>query len=200
MVHELVMSYKMAVLKNKWKKKNKMNFTYPKCFCDIDKIDIGNYTYGGIDAESFGCKESHLSIGHYCSISKNVRFILDGEHYYHRLSTYPFKVRLFGEKCEAICRGPIIIKDDVWIGERTIILSGVTIGQGAIIGAGSVVRKDIPPYAIYAGGRIVKKRFDDNTIDELLKLDYSKLSAEKAKQLLDVLYKDVSELDGFSIW
>ena len=164
---KLVMAYKMFCLKRKWRRKNSNNFTYPKNYCDIDKIDIGAYTYGGIDAESYGCSESHLTIGNYCSIAKNVRFILDGEHYYHYVSTYPFKVRLFGEECEARSKGPIIIKDDVWIGERVIILSGVTIGQGAIIGAGSVVRKSVPPYAIFVGDEVVKFRFDDNTISKL---------------------------------
>ena len=197
---KIVMYIKMTKLKKQWKKKNSRNFTYPRNYCDINKIDIGNYTYGGIDAESYGCKESHLYIGHFCSIAKNVRFILDGEHYYHSISTYPFKVRLFGEALEAKSRGPIVIKDDVWIGERAIILSGVSIGQGAIVGAGSVVRNDIPPYAIFAGGKIVKYRFSNDIIKQLLNLDYSKLSIETIERIKDKLYLDVDELDDVNLW
>lgn len=181
-------------MKYKWRKKNKNNFTIPKHFCDIDKIDIGDYTYGAIDAESFGVSDSHLYIGSYCSIAQNVRFILDGEHFYHSLTTYPFKVRLMGDKVEAKCKGPIVIGDDVWIGERAIILSGVSIGQGAIIGAGSVVTKDVPPYAIYAGQGIVKYRFKTELIDILRSVDLPKL-LKNFDRKIDKLYLDISNLD-----
>lgn len=186
---------KFLFMSYKWKKKNANNFTRPKTLCDIDKIDIGDYTYGTIDAESFGCPESHLYIGRFCSIAKNVRFILDGEHNYKNLSTYPFKVRLFNEKFEAICKGPIIVGDDVWIGERATILSGVNIGQGAVIGAGSIVTKDVPPYAIFANGNIIKYRFDEDTINKLLKIDYNKLNIENIKAHLNDLYNDLNKIN-----
>lgn len=189
---------KFWIMRKKWRQKNKKNFTVPKHLCDIEKIDIGDYTYGGIDAESFGCPESHLTIGRFCSIAQNVRFILDGEHDYHKISTYPFKVRLLGEKFEALCKGPIVIGDDVWIGERAILLSGVTIGQGAIIGAGSIVRKDVPPYAIYVNDRVIKFRFDNETIKKLMNIDYSKLTPTWIKKYINELYTNVSELDILS--
>lgn len=184
---------KFFILKFKWRNKNKMNFTQPLHLCDIDKIDIGDYTYGGIDAESFGCEESHLYIGRFCSIAQNVKFILDGEHEYHYISTYPFQVRLFGKKVEAKCKGPIIIDDDVWIGERVVILSGVHIGQGAIIAAGSIVTKDVPPYGIYAGGKIIKFRFNNEIIKEMLNIDYSKISPSFIKENLNLFYSDVDK-------
>lgn len=186
---------KFIIMSFKWKRKNKKNFTKPKHLCDINKIDIGDYTYGAIDAESFGCPESHLTIGRFCSIAQNVRFILDGEHDYHKLSTYPFKVRLLNEKVEALCKGPIIIEDDVWIGERAMILSGVTIGQGAIIAAGSIVTKDVPSYAIFANGRVIKYRFDEETIKKLLKIDYNKLNLDNITSHLKDLYTDIKDLD-----
>lgn len=193
MFNKLKIWIKYLLLKQRWKEKNKNNFTYPKQYCDISKIDIGDYTYGGIDAESFGCVDSHLTIGRFCSIAKNVRFILDGEHDYHKTSTYPFRVRLLGKKVEALCRGPITIGDDVWIGERAIILSGVSIGQGAVIGAGSIVRKDIAPYAIYVNDSIKGYRFSDSVIKELLKIDYSHLTIEKVRLLSDELYEDIND-------
>lgn len=193
MFDKLIINIKFFIMKQKWKRKNCKNFTYPKNLCDLSKIEIGDYTYGGIDAESYGNINSYLKIGRFCSIAQNVRFVLDGEHNYNKLSTYPFKVRFLGEKVEADCKGPIIIDDDVWIGERTIVLSGVHIGQGAVIAAGSVVVKDVPPYAIYAGTRIVKYRFKDAIIENLLSINYEKMTLEKIKELSEWLYLDVNE-------
>ena len=74
-----------------------------------------------------------------------------------------------------------------------MILSGVTIGQGAIIGAGSVVAKDIPPYAVYAAGRIIKYRFDDSTIQKLMMFDYNSLSDEDIRNNIDLLYSEIDD-------
>lgn len=193
MLDRLKVAIKFHIQKIKWRKNNKDNFTSLRHFCDITKIHVGKGTYGGINAESFGNEKAFLEIGNYCSISQNVRFILDGEHNYKTISTYPFDVRLFGAKCETMCKGPILIGDDVWIGERSIILSGVKIGQGAIVGAGSVVRKDIPPYAIYVGDRIVKYRFNERIIEALLEIDYSKLTGTSIKKLRDLFYTPITE-------
>lgn len=70
----------------------------------------------------------------------------------------------------------IVVEDDVWIGYDALILPGVTIGRGSIIGARSVVTKDIPPYSVYAGTRIVKSRFSDKIIEKLMRIDYSKVN------------------------
>lgn len=79
-------------------------------------------------------------------------------------------------KGSASCKGAIIVDDDVWIGESAIIMAGVHIGRGAVIGAGAVVTKDVPPYAVAVGtpAKIVKYRFDHETIDKLLKIDFNK--------------------------
>ena len=192
---------KFNLAKLEWRIKNRHNFTQLLSLCDISKIDVGKGTYGGINAASFGCKESHLYIGNYCSIAQNVRWILDGEHYYTNLSTYPFKVRYFDEKVEAHCKGPIIVDDDVWIGERCLILSGVHISQGAIIGAGSVVSKDVPPYAIYAGSSVVKYRFNPDVIEKLLEFDFSKLDVNTVGKNLDLLYGGINpELLQSDFW
>lgn len=76
---------------------------------------------------------------------------MSGEHNYSCFSTYPFHRYVIDGSFESISKGPIILEDDVWIGENCIILSGVKIGQGAVIAAGAIVTNDIPPYAI-AGG------------------------------------------------
>ena len=76
---------------------------------------------------------------------------------------------------------PITIEDDVWVAGRVNIMAGVTIGKGSVIGAGSIVTKDIPPYSVAVGvpAKVIKYRFSEEMISELLKVDYSKLTKEK---------------------
>lgn len=73
-----------------------------------------------------------------------------------------------------ISNGPIKIANDVWIGAHTVILSGVQIGNGAIIGAGSIVTSDVPDYAIVAGNpaKVIKYRFDSQLIEKLLEIQW----------------------------
>ena len=76
------------------------------------------------------------------------------------------------------------IGNDVWLGIRTIVIGGVTIGDGAVIGGGSVVTKDVGPYEIWAGNpaRFIRKRFDDETIEKLLKIKWWDWSDEQLKK------------------
>lgn len=181
-------SIKKTINKVRWKIKNQHNYTTVNGECDIDKIEVGYYTYGKINAISFESKEEQLKIGSFCSIAANVTFLLGGEHNYKNIMTYPFKVMCLGEKCEATTKGKIIVEDDVWIGYGSVILSGVKIGQGAVVGAGSVVTKDIPPYAIYARDRIIKYRFSEQIIEELKKIDLLSL-----KKDIHYLYTELNE-------
>ncbi len=178
-----------------WKKMNDHNNTsiskvsLPKTKKISDIVKVGNGTYGHINLKWFCNDNEYLEIGNYCSIANGVIFITGGNHYIDRLSSFPYWVYYdMNEDFVTPTKGAIIIKDDVWIGTNSIILSGVTVGQGAIIGAGSVVAKDVPPYAIYAGNRVVKYRFDKDIIDKLLLFDYSSLSPDdivKNKQYLN---------------
>ena len=86
-------------------------------------------------------------------------------------------------------KGDTIIGNDVWIGENATILPGVHIGDGAIIGANSVVAKDIDPYSIAVGNpcRVVKKRFDDETIEKLLELKWWDWDEERIFDNLEAL-------------
>lgn len=80
------------------------------------------------------------------------------------------------------------MEDDVWIGSNVIILSGVRIGQGAVIGAGSIVSSDIPPYSIYCNGKVRKFRFDKEICDKLRKIDYSIVLLQEIKDNIDLFY------------
>lgn len=190
---------KLIKFRKKWRKNNSDNFTVAGNIFAKSKISVGNYSYGKLYVYDNNYKSS-LNIGRFCSIGGDVHFMLGSEHAVNTISTYPFKVKINSESNEALSKGDIIIGDDVWIGERATVLSGVKIGQGAVIAAGAVVTKDIPPYAIAAGvpAKVVKFRFNENIIHELQKIDYSGLTREQIINNLDKLYKQVDENTDFS--
>ena len=163
--------------------------------CPVQNTKVGRFSYGTINAVFSPNRSEKLIIGDFCSIAPNVWFIVSSEHPYKGFSTYPFKVKICGQFAEATSKGDIVVKDDVWIGLGSIICSGVTIGQGAIIAAGSVVTKDVPSYAIVGGNpaKIIKYRFSEVIINKLLKFDFSKLNSDKIIDLQNILYKEITE-------
>ena len=188
--------YQFAKKTAQWRKQNAHNLTTVSEWCPIDKVQVGKYTYGQLNVHWYGKEEECLRIGHYCSIAGEVHFVMGGEHDYKRISTYPFSEKIYHEELDGICRGPIIVEDDVWIGFGTIILSGVTIGQGSVIAAGSIVTKNIPPYSVWIGSSVRKTRFSGRIIDELKKVDYSKVEPERYRKYLksEVTEDNVSEI------
>lgn len=180
-----------------WRLENKNNLTrfgsIPGFALRKNLIKVNSMTYGQINTIVSGI-DSNLSIGRFCSIASDVIFILQSNHRLDCVSTYPFKVKYENEPYEAITKGHIIIDDDVWIGFGATILSGVHIGQGAVVAAGAVVTKDIPPYAIVGGipAKIIKYRFSPDIIEKLLKIDYSKLDDEFIKTNIDNFYQPIT--------
>lgn len=176
----------------KWRVKNKHNFTtVGKKIFDFNCVEVGKGSYGALNIIQFESHNGFLKIGNYCSIAPEVVFLLDGEHRYDTVSTYPFKARLLNESGDTLSKGSITIEDDVWIGYRVTILSGVHVGQGAVIAAGAVVTTNIPPYAIVGGvpAKVIKYRFDDNSISQFVNIDYSKLDENSAIEHVEELYK-----------
>ena len=182
--------------KRKWRQLNPNNFTNAEDLFDPSCVDVGDYTYGGLHVLTYN-KENKLKIGRFCSIAQEVMFVLSADHYTNNISSYPYKVWIMKEKQEGISKGNIVIEDDVWIGFRSTILSGVHIGQGAIVAAGSVVTKDVPPYAIVGGmpAKVIKYRFSSEIINELMKVDYSKLTKEMIEKHIDDLYADLKDIN-----
>lgn len=99
------------------------------------------------------------------------------------------------KESEAITKGPIIVEDDVWIGNNAIILSGITIGKGAIVAAGSVVTKNVEPYSIVGGNpaQLIKYRFSEEVIRQLLNVDLSKIDMQFILENEELLYKTINE-------
>lgn len=156
---------------------------YP--FSIITNSKIGSFSY-----VSYFCKINNSTIGKFCSIAQNVKMGL-GVHPINYLSTSPIfyspqnplKIRLL-KNLLFEDHIPIIIHNDVWIGTNVSVLDGVTIGDGAIIGANSVVTKDVDSYSIVGGvpAKEIRKRFDSDLIEELLELKWWDCPIEKLKQ------------------
>lgn len=189
----------LYLFRRKWRKRNALNTTIAANEFDMDSVTVGVGTYGAVRVLNYGNGEQ-LRIGNYCSIAQEVMFVLNADHFTNHISTFPFAVKLLGEKAEGVSKGDIIVDDDVWLGYRTTVLSGVHIGQGAVVAAGSVVTKDVPPYAVVGGvpAKVIKYRFEPEMIEQLLRIDYSKLDDTLISNHRHELYQklnDVAQLD-----
>lgn len=154
----------------------------------FSRFDIGEHTFGCPNVLEWGDAGAELSIGKYCSIAADVKILVGGEHRYDWLSTYSFPDFFDGLNVARDnhrgSKGTVKIGNDVWIGYGATILSGVEIGNGAVIGAQAVVAKNIPDYAVAVGNpaRIIRQRFDAETVAHLNKLAWWNWSNEKVRK------------------
>ena len=186
---------KSGLRKKKWNNLYPNNETIAMNDFDFNHVSLGLGSCGELNVVDFG-GSNKLYIKNYVSIAQNVTFMLNAEHYTNHVSTFPFKVKILKtDQLESFGYGDIIVDDDVWIGYGAAIMSGVHIGQGAIVAAGAIVTKDVPPYAIVGGvpAKIIKYRFEPEMIEELLKVDYSKLTKEMIEEHIDDLYSELKE-------
>lgn len=161
-------------------------------------VTLGRRSYGLTRSMVLGASaEAPLTIGSFCSIGPEVMFFSRVDHPTQLPSTYPFRTLMLhpqqGNR-DAVTKGPIRIGNDVWIGARAMIMSGVTIGDGAIVGAGAVVARDVPPYAIVVGnpGRVVRYRFTEDQITRLLALRWWTWDDARIAAYEDHFYGDVA--------
>jgi acetyltransferase-like isoleucine patch superfamily enzyme len=162
------------------------------------RVSIGKYTYGiwksTIPILTPGLR---IDVGKYCSIAPGVVFVV-GRHLIENVSTYPFKALFVkGGKADDEVAPPefITIGNDVWIGSRALIVANVSIGHGAVVAAGAVVVKDVPPYAVVGGvpANMIKMRFGPERIQELLDLKWWDWPEERISNNIDLFYGDSEE-------
>lgn len=165
------------------------------------QIIVGDFTYiADSDFEShvthlYEWNGDRLIIGKFCQIAAGVEFVMNGaNHQMNAVSTFPF-FTLEGwnasapQKSDMPLKGDTVIGNDVWIGQNATIMPGIHIGDGAIIGANSLVSKDVEPYIIVAGNpiRVIRKRFDDELIDLLERFKWWDKSIEEINNLIPIL-------------
>ena len=157
-------------------------------------IKIGNFTYGPPPLIRYWGGDYNLTIGKYCSLADNITFFLGGDHSINKITTSPLSI-FYGNFQEGSLfsklknKNRTLVCNDVWIGSGATIMSGVSIGDGAIIGARAVVANNVPAYAIYAGNpsKLIRYRFSESIIMKLLKLKWWDWDEVKIRSYLTVL-------------
>jgi acetyltransferase-like isoleucine patch superfamily enzyme len=153
--------------------------------------NIGEHTYGTPTVLTWQ-EGTTLKIGKYSSIADNVTIFLGGNHRTDWVTTYPFNV--LDPLAEHIkghphSRGDVVIGNDVWLGRGCVIMSGVTIGDGACVAANAVVTRDVAPYTIVGGNpaRVIRKRLTDAQIKHLLQIRWWDWPREKIAAVYEQL-------------
>lgn len=188
-----------------------------KPLVSAENIEIGEFTYyddpAGPEHFTEKCVLYHypfigdrLVIGRFCAIAEGAKFIMNGaNHAMSGFSTFPFNI--FGHGWEEgfdpttwtqELRGDTIVGNDVWIGTEALIMPGLTIGDGSIIAARSVVTRDVPPYAVIAGNpaKVVKVRFDTHTVERLLAVAWWDWPIDKVTRNLEAIRgADIAKLE-----
>lgn len=183
----------LIFFKLKWRLKNRNNATLPVNLFNDSLVLVGNKSYGPLTVHSSGASGEGLEIGNYVSIASGVKFILGGNHNTNTFTTFPHKYMTWGQGVEATSKGPIIVHDEVWIGTDSMILSGVTLGKGSIVAAGSVVTKSVPAYSIVGGNpaKVIKYRFDEEIISQIKDIDFNAIPWNDLVSHQELFYKEL---------
>ena len=207
----------MAILEKTYPRTGDTQTVYLKNVITNPNIIVGDYTmyndfvHDPRDFEKnnvlyqYPVNHDKLVVGKFCSIACGAKFLFtSANHTMKSLSTYPFPIFFeeWGLDVANVAdawdnKGDIVIGNDVWIGYDAVILSGVTIGDGAIIGTRAVVTKDIPPYTIVGGvpARRIRRRFDEETVTRLLELRWWEWSDERIKENIQAIqFGSINEL------
>lgn len=142
-------------------------------------MKFGKYSYGKPKVH-WESKDATLIVGNFCSIAGNVNIWLGGNHHVDWITTYPFGhihqniFNKFNGCGHPSTKGNVIIGNDVWIAENVTIMSGVNIGDGAVLAQNSHIVKNVPPYALVGGNpaQIIKYRFTEKQIADLLEIKW----------------------------
>lgn len=166
-------------------------------------VEVGDHTYGELMVLQYGHTDRKVVMGRYCSVAEGVVVMLGGNHRHDWITTYPF-TGMHEKYPEAVhieghprSNGDVRIENDVWLGRCSTVLSGVTIGDGAVIGAYAIVTRDVPPYAIVAGNpaEIIRYRFSRDHIERLLKVAWWNWPDETVREMIPLLAS--GDIEGF---
>lgn len=158
---------------------------------------MGDYSYVGRNSRII-----HADIGKFCSIASETKIGM-GTHTLDKISTSPiFTEAKNGTKHSWVKESAVnpfkkvTVGNDVWIGVRVMVMGGIRIGDGAVIGAGSIVTKDIPPYAVVAGvpAKVIRYRFPQEQIEALMAHPWWELPEDKLKDHIE-LFQDSENID-----
>lgn len=169
-----------------------MQSKIPEVIPTDSRVTVGRFTYGNPQFKLWDDSE-RIQIGSFCSIADEVVIFGGGEHRADWVTTFPLRIAfgdpLAGKDGHPASKGETKIGNDVWIGFRAMVLSGVTIGDGAVIGAGAVVAADVPPYAIVVGNpaKVIRYRFPSGEIQKLLALRWWEWDVDKIKANIPML-------------
>ncbi len=162
---------------------------------DDPRLEAGVGSYGGLTIVGRGAK---VRVGKFSSFADEVQALLWG-HNPANVTTYPFNA-VFGSAWPELAeirthphvKGDIVVGSDVWVGQRAMLLAGVTVGDGAVVAAGAVVARDVPPYAMVAGSpaHVTRMRFPPAQVEALLALRWWDWSLETIRSYAHLLMDD----------
>lgn len=196
---------------------NTKRVVFLKSIVSGDNISAGDYSYYDSPEKPEAFQETNvlyhydfvgdrLDIGKFCALGTGTTFIMNGAN--HRMdgpSTFPFPIfgGAWAEHMPLLgnlpSQGDTKVGHDVWFGYKSLIMPGVTIGHGAIIASGSVVTKDVPPYAVVGGNpaQVIRYRFPEDVITRLLEISWWDWPMEKITENVSTLMAgDVKTLHG----
>lgn len=166
--------------------------------------DRGTYFDRNVNIISWS-NDYHIYLGKYCSIGRDCNFFLHANHRPDWITTSsqlwgpvtPEIAQMHMDMGHPACKGDIVVGNDVWIGAKSTIMSGVKIGHGAIVGSTATVAKDVPPYSIVVGNpaKVVKYRFSEKQIESLLKIAWWDWTEDRIKTEAIELWSD--KIDEF---
>jgi len=163
------------------------------------RFEVGEWSYGDPEVVYWDAG-AHLRIGRFCSIASGVVILLGGEHHHDWVASYPFSLTFPGAASlpgYPHTKGDVEIGNDVWIGRDAIVLSGVTVHDGAVIGARSVVTRDVEPYSVVVGNpaRHLRYRFSREQVEALRRIAWWSWPLDEVRKAMPILQS--GDVDGF---
>jgi virginiamycin A acetyltransferase len=195
-LRSIIRIYQKTKFDKQWRRKNPHNETIiGNRMFPMEIATVGKGSYGILTIQSlYVTPQEILEIGNYVSIAPEVTFLMGVNHQIDTATTYPFYSKLVQRSSiDASGKGSIIVEDEVWMGTGAMIFSGIRIGKGAIIAAGAIVTKDVPPYAIVGGNpaKLIRYRFSEDIIKILLPINFIDYPESWIKENIDLIYSKI---------